>query len=224
MGGLGGRGKREKLVKKLTDWHRSRYDDDSCLLPVNSKEEENIPMNVIGNNFGILPVTITRTKRDSRKRKSLVDTGNEPAVVSPEILRPLEKRQSKGSPRSILKKSRTRAGRTTPPRLSESEIPRKLDKITFSPYNGVQVIAHRTDNSDNPEGWRWIDPADHFEESDSDEDENVIEENDEDSDSSVEGVEVGGSDVNNDDDSGEEECDDACCDSDSEIDSQVTED
>ena len=29
----------------------------------------------------------------------------------------------------------------------------------FSPYNAVQIIAHRTDNHDNPDGWRYIDPA-----------------------------------------------------------------
>jgi len=171
--GLGGRGKRAKLVKKLADWHRSRYEDDSCLLPVKSKEEENIPMNVIGNNFGILPVTITSTRRDSRKRKSLVGIGDEPAVVSPDMLRPLEKRPPKGSPRSILKKSRTSCSEhhSTPPMMHEREAPRKLDKITFSPYNAVQVIAHRTDNSDNPEGWRWVDPADSFEDSESEEEE-----------------------------------------------------
>ena len=58
---------------------------------------------MIGNNFGILPVAIETSRavgggggEVGKKRKSLVGIGDEIAVVSPDVLRPLEKRQTKG--------------------------------------------------------------------------------------------------------------------------------
>ena len=183
--GISARGKRGQLVRKLAEWHRSRYEDDSCLVPlVDPSSEENIPMNVLGNNFGLLPVNVTTekptapSKSKSRKRKSLVALEDEPAIVSPDVLRPLERRESCGSPRSILKRKRE-----TPTIDSEKKTTaqnrnsiQKMEHIMFSPYNAVQIIAHRTDNHDNPDGWRYIDPAereeDYFDEDyDEDEDE-----------------------------------------------------
>lgn len=166
--GISARGKRGQLVRKLAEWHRSRYEDDSCLVPlVDPSSEENIPMNVLGNNFGLLPVNVTTekptapSKSKSRKRKSLVALEDEPAIVSPDVLRPLERRESCGSPRSILKRKRE-----TPTIDSEKKTTaqnrnsiQKMEHIMFSPYNAVQIIAHRTDNHDNPDGWRYIDPA-----------------------------------------------------------------
>ena len=74
--GISARGKRGQLVRKLAEWHRSRYEDDSCLVPlIDPSSEENIPMNVLGNNFGLLPVNVTTEKSPpssrskSRKRK-----------------------------------------------------------------------------------------------------------------------------------------------------------
>lgn len=167
--GISARGKRGQLVRKLAEWHRSRYEDDSCLVPlIDPSSEENIPMNVLGNNFGLLPVNVTTEKSPpssrskSRKRKSLVASDDEPAIVSPDVLRPLEKRESCGSPRSILKRKRD-----TPTIDSEKKIVaenrnsiQKMEHIMFSPYNAVQIIAHRTDNHDNPEGWQYVDPSD----------------------------------------------------------------
>ena len=167
--GISARGKRGHLVRKLAEWHRSRYEDDSCLVPlVDPSSEENIPMNVLGNNFGLLPVNVTTekstatSKSNTRKRKSLVALDDEPAIVSPDVLRPLERRESCGSPRSVLKRKRD-----TPTIDSEKKTVaenrnsiQKMDHIMFSPYNAVQIIAHRTDNHDNPEGWHYVDPLD----------------------------------------------------------------
>ena len=58
-----------------------------------------------------------------------------------------------------------------------------MEHIMFSPYNAVQIIAHRTDNHDNPDDWVYIDPADRDEEDNDDEyydddDDDDVEEND----------------------------------------------
>lgn len=173
--GINAKGKRGRLVRKLAEWHRSRYEDDSCLVPlVDPNSEENIPMNVLGNNFGLLPVNVTTEKpptktsrSSSKKRKSLVSSEDEPAIVSPNILRPLEKRETCGSPRSILKRSKrdsptidSEKKSVAPTSTSTHADAQKLEHITFSPYNAVQIIAHRTDNHDNPEGWHYVDPMD----------------------------------------------------------------
>ena len=190
---ISARGKRGQLVRKLAEWHRSRYEDDSCLVPlVDPSSEENIPMNVLGNNFGLLPVNVTTeksphsSKSPSRRRKSLVASEDEPAIVSPDILRPLEKRESCGSPRSILKRKRDTPTidsekKTVAPNRNNSV--QKMEHIMFSPYNAVQIIAHRTDNHDNPDDWVYIDPADRDEEDNDDEyydddDDDDVEEND----------------------------------------------
>ena len=90
-------------------------------------------MNVVGNNFAILPVNVRgRSGRRPRNRRgSIVAIGSRDTVVvvSPTVLRPLVR-----SPREVtgvLKGCR------------RSTTPNRLERITCSPFNGVKVIPHR---------------------------------------------------------------------------------
>ena len=98
------------------------------------------------------------------------------AVVSPTALRPF-RRESGCTPRSILKNTRLRSGSHTPPAYDSGLVLiQKLEKITFSPYNSVKIIAHRSFSNEEPdengEPYRWKDPSedDSFEEEDEEED------------------------------------------------------
>ena len=91
-------------------------------------------MNVVGNNFAILPVSVRGRKggRSRKRRESVLAIGsrdNTIVVVSPTVLRPLAK-----SPREVTSVLKGRRVSTTPNRL---------ERITFSPFNGVKVIPHR---------------------------------------------------------------------------------
>ena len=91
-------------------------------------------MNVVGNNFAILPVSVRGRKggRARKRRESIVAMGSQDStvvVVSPTVLRPLIT-----APREVTSVLKGRRVSTTPNRL---------ERITFSPFNGVKVIPHR---------------------------------------------------------------------------------
>jgi hypothetical protein len=61
--GLGGKGKREVLVKKLQDWHRSRSPPKKFKKSPTSRkspdgDEISLPMNVVGQRFCLLPINV----------------------------------------------------------------------------------------------------------------------------------------------------------------------
>jgi hypothetical protein len=60
---LGGRGSRQELVKKLTAWHRDRdvVDEDAEIHL--EEANDSLPMNVVGNNFSLLPIRVRESKR-----------------------------------------------------------------------------------------------------------------------------------------------------------------
>ncbi len=131
------RGSRVALEDKLIQWHRLRQNCRNVVRrPGQSPSAEvNLVMNVVGNNFAILPVSVRGRKggRSRKRRESVLAIGsgesNTVVVVSPTVLRPLAK-----SPRevtSVLKGRRV------------SVTPNRLERITFSPFNGVKVIPHR---------------------------------------------------------------------------------
>jgi len=64
--------KRSKLVANLTKWHRGRTEDDKNLVP-DKQNEENLEMNVIGNNFALLAVNVNK-KRKTRYSTSSRDS------------------------------------------------------------------------------------------------------------------------------------------------------
>jgi hypothetical protein len=70
---LGGRGTREELCIKLTEWNRARQDDDSCMLV--SEDCETIPMNVVGNNFSILPMSVITKSKNRKEKKEAFEFG-----------------------------------------------------------------------------------------------------------------------------------------------------
>jgi hypothetical protein len=132
-------------------------------MPLDPESEVPIPMNVIGNNFASYPVQVridaastegAESKKNKaeatslypakKQRKSLVGLDeNEPAVVSPTALRPLLKKEPVLTPKSILK-VQYRNSRSPITYKGGMGSVQKLDRITFSPYNSVKIIAHRT--------------------------------------------------------------------------------
>ena len=60
---LGGRGSRQDLVQKLGEWHRGRDvvpEDEEIVI---DETNDTLPMNVIGNNFSLLPIHVREAKR-----------------------------------------------------------------------------------------------------------------------------------------------------------------
>ena len=123
---LGGKGKREELVAKLKSWHRSRS-------PASVKSSQSspsvgtaaMPMNVIGQRFCMLAVNVSSKKmpgsaekcaesgtfvKGKKRRASLVGTHDEPEVVSPRLLKPLESKNDLLSPKSAMKSRLVRIG------------------------------------------------------------------------------------------------------------------
>lgn len=136
---LGGNGKREELESRLKGWHRSRTFRSENLVVNTNNDFENIPMNVVGNNFTLMKFDVkSKNPNAVRKQQTRIVTEDSSSVVSPTLLRPLRAEPSTPG-KGILKQAST-------PTRNVPEAPlsvRKLDKITFSPFNGVKVIPHR---------------------------------------------------------------------------------
>lgn len=142
--GLGGKGSRENLEEKLSDWHRMRndyYEEDYQYAP--QQPETHFPMNVHGNNFALMHIDVKVSKSAHKRRRSSIHKldENHRAVVDPIMLRPICKEDNPTPRKSILKKVRT----TSPMRVVIPESPStvKLSKLQFSPFNGVKIISHR---------------------------------------------------------------------------------
>lgn len=147
---LGGRGTRESLEDKLISWHRERVHTEE-------PEEEKFEMNVPGNNFSLLQMNVEPSKmkgKQARRRSSIVGLNDTTEKVSPSMLRPITVSHTPN--KGILKKRPANlemdAMENTNEVVKESSstaakelltTPRKLAKLTFSPFNGVKVISHR---------------------------------------------------------------------------------
>lgn len=137
---LGGRGSRDVLEERLIGWHRRRKHSKTVLNRVEHPEEVTLQMNVVGNNFSILRMNVAekenRRRRSNGRRNSLVPENGADVIVSPTILKPLRMNPDREAAIvGILKGCREE------PR---AQTPKRLDHITFSPFNGVKVIPHRT--------------------------------------------------------------------------------
>jgi hypothetical protein len=101
-------------------------------------------MNVVGNNFAVLPITVaSKASSNKRKRRSSVVanpnlTDDAMAVTSPSLLRPLA---ASTVGRELIGILKCVSGNQD---VCRASTPNKLDKITFSPFNGVKVIPHRS--------------------------------------------------------------------------------
>lgn len=145
---LGGKGTRDSLEDKLFSWHRDRTIDEE-------PEEEKFEMNVPGNNFALLQINVEPSKahkgKKSRRKSSIVGLNDTTEKVSPSVLRPFTAHTPN---KGILKKrpanlemeafSNGNMEQELPESLVKTNCtPRKLSKLTFSPFNGVKVISHR---------------------------------------------------------------------------------
>lgn len=121
-------GSRKALIKKLTIWHRQR--NESIISP---EAQENVPMNVEGNNFAML---------DLQNDLSILNATN--VVTSTNYTERYPEKMHACKPtrgafttgRSILKKN-SMAG--------EYFMQTKPSRLSFSPFNGVKIIPNRYD-------------------------------------------------------------------------------
>ena len=157
---LGGRGTRDSLEDKLNCWHRERVHTEE-------PEEEKFEMNVPGNNFSLLQINVEpskmKGKHHSRRKSSIVGLSDTTEKVSPSILRPFTAHTPN---KGILKKrpanlemeaintdhdhdndfdfdTENNCEGARKQATFATTTPRKLAKLTFSPFNGVKVISHR---------------------------------------------------------------------------------
>lgn len=101
---IGGKGNRQELLDRLFNWHRLRSEEN----------QENIDMNVVGNNFAIMGLNVqekVQSAKKPNKRNSILgnSTVNSKCLsVSPSLLRPLKQETCTPTPtKSILKKRQT---------------------------------------------------------------------------------------------------------------------
>ncbi len=157
-----GRVSKEVLIERIIGFHRERNQDGHTLIDnEESCEDSNFSMNVTGNNFAVLPVIPDTSEKRKKARMDEGSEGFQVAVVKadPTHLRALQgidtapETVPETPSKSILKKCMSPTSVEKPDDI-ENNInfnkygskltPGKLDKITFSPFNGVKVIPHRT--------------------------------------------------------------------------------
>ena len=160
MGSSRGRISRAVLLQRIIEFHRQRDSDGNTLIDTTGNEE-NIPMNVTGNNFAVFPVIVNpnpsvdskvKEKRKSKYPKLDSDGAAKGIVVKADVsmlsalqVGDISCTPSKGilktccdSPTSVEKTDFIGANK-----LNNKSTPGKLEKITFSPFNAVKVIPHR---------------------------------------------------------------------------------
>jgi len=163
---IGANGSREELVAKLIEWHRKRDAYGNSTVVNDPDNEENIPMNVHGNNFAVLNLNVVPQSAEKRSRsKQRILKSADVIKACPMSLKPLQLASlTVGTPsKSILKRTEsptsvdraemdsqcstssdsTGAAGSRAGISSTTTTPGKLDKITFSPFNAVKVIPHR---------------------------------------------------------------------------------
>jgi hypothetical protein len=130
-------GTRKVLLQRLTSWHRSEHTRQCD--PVNSwghqESQENIPMNVEGNNFSLYDL------RDDLKSLNatnlVINTEFKNRYEHHDEFAPLQhQRGAFTTGKSILKKH-SMAG--------EYFMQTKPSSLSFSPFNAVRIIPHRYD-------------------------------------------------------------------------------
>lgn len=131
------KGSRTLLLKRLTQWHRSehtRQRESSGSVASWGESQENIPMNVDGNNFSLFDL---RNDVQSLNAANLViNTEFKDRYDHHEDYPPVQQRGAYTTGRSILKKN-TMSG--------EYFMQTKPSRLSFSPFNGVKIIPHRYD-------------------------------------------------------------------------------
>lgn len=152
---LGGKGTRGALEDKLLSWHRERvYSDEP--------EQEKFEMNVPGNNFALLKIDVQNSKmsgKRARRKSSLLRIADSNACGIPPVTIPVSMPPVCGltPSKSILKKRSASEddyceqsgaeqylwSSTLTLGMTAEYTPKKMSKLTFSPFNGVKVISHR---------------------------------------------------------------------------------
>ena len=162
MGSNRGRISREVLIKRIIEFHRQRDSDGNTLIDT-AGNEENIPMNVTGNNFAVFPVIVNpspvsecKSRKSKYPKRESCDGNQKGVVVKADVsmLSALQVGDLATPSKGILKcncDSPTSVDRTE--YIGSSKItkltPGKLEKITFSPFNAVKVIPHRVQASES---------------------------------------------------------------------------
>ena len=211
--GLGGNGKRTQLESKLTTWHRQRTDTMTNLVPSSSSldggnveeaVDDDIPMNVEGSNFSVLPIALEvredlddddddgsgsgdhddggRHDAKRRRRSSFLtleidnkeNNTTTTTLVSPFLLRPLRSRSDE-----CLNGTPGKGILKVNCGERSPVPPNKLPNIQFSPFNGVRVIPHRSTFEDSDED---VDGEGGLDQIDEDEDEDDVDDDDVDED------------------------------------------
>lgn len=141
--GIGGKGSRTSLEHKLISWHRARSKGRAILNRVNNSESgdsqdhaqvENMPMNVIGNNFSMLDMR--GEVKSFRAATAVWDSFNE-LEKSVNELRPSRGQWS--SNRGILRRDDNSDFADVQKSMKKSA----SSKLTISPFNSVKIIPHR---------------------------------------------------------------------------------
>ena len=129
---IGGKGSRAELLHKLEVWHRDRKTDKN-------RCENDISMNVAGNNFSLLEIKVRPKTCKRKRRSSIIDCSSKDlgSTVSPTLLRPLQRSNCATPSKSILKNISNCS--ETPKDIGVN----KMAKLTFSPFNGVKLIENR---------------------------------------------------------------------------------
>jgi hypothetical protein len=172
-----GRVSKEVLIERIIEFHRGRNEEGHTLIDSEyaSDSQENLPMNVTGNNFAVLQVIpdVTDRRKSKYPRSGQEEHDRPSAVIKADAtyLRALQGVNmsicADTPSKSILKKCDSptsvqreydcermslSVGRIANPDFSNSKskvpTPGKLDKITFSPFNAVKVIPHRKHMND----------------------------------------------------------------------------
>lgn len=144
---LGGKGKREVLVFKLQEWHRSRSPPEKSFKQRSSSSNDSDsdsdtsdshPMNVIGQRFCLMPINVAADPRKLLKNNSNIKTSlSSSSSSSDDEMLPQKKSKS-----SNLKRRRSSIIGNEGGLLTENVSPRLLNPLTskndlFSPPKSI---------------------------------------------------------------------------------------
>jgi major membrane immunogen (membrane-anchored lipoprotein) len=135
--GIGGKGSRAALQEKLISWHRKRSKANAYSNSPGGDdhpEVENIPMNVVGNNFSMLDM---REQVKSLKASSAVWSSFNELEKSVNELKPSRGQWS--SKRGILRRNDNSDFADILKSMKSSS------RLSFSPFNAVKIIPNRVE-------------------------------------------------------------------------------